>query len=177
MRTYIRDLTSGAAYFLTRNLKDRQSGLLIRHMDQLRIAYRKTQQYRPFELNAMVVLPDHLHLLMTLPDGDADYASRVSYLKSQFSRQIPLGESISASREKKGERAIWQRRYWEHRIRDDLDYQRHMDYIHFNPVKHGYAESSAAWPYSTFRRYVEWGVYAPDWAMSGDWEGVGELGE
>ena len=164
MRTYIRNRTDGASYFFTLNLLNRQSDLLTRHIEELRFAYRKTQHHMPFTLNAMVVLPDHLHLLLTLPDGDHDYAKRIKCLKGQFSRQIPKTEFVNESRANKGERGIWQRRYWEHRIRDELDYQRHMDYIHYNPVKHGHALRASDWLYSTFHQYALQGIYPLDWA-------------
>ncbi len=129
----------------------------------------------PVHIDAMVVLPDHLHLLLTLPDGDDDYAKRVSCLKGQFSRQIPKIEFVNESRTSKNERGVWQRRYWEHRIRDNLDYQRHVDYIHYNPVKHGHVSKPSDWLYSTFHKYVEQGIYPLDWAYDfiTDLEGIG----
>jgi putative transposase len=171
MRTYIRDRTDGATYFLTLNLLNRQSELLVQHIDELRIAYSNTQNSMPFSLDAMVVLPDHLHLMLTLPDNDNNYAQRVSCLKGQFSIQIPNIEWVNESRAGKGERGIWQRRFWEHRIRDDLDYQLHMNYIHYNPVKHRHVGAVKDWPYSTFHNCVRQGVYDLDWAV----DGVGEF--
>jgi putative transposase len=175
MRTYIRDRTDGATYFFTLNLLNRQSELLIQHINELRIAYRKTQHTMPFTLDAMVVLPEHLHMLMTLPEGDQDYPKRISCLKGLFSRQIPRSESVNESRTHKGERGIWQRRYWEHRIRDALDFQRHVDYIHYNPVKHGHAQQVRDWQYSTFHRYVREGFYSIDWAseICMEFDGIG----
>lgn len=176
MRTYIRDRTCGATYFITFNLLDRQSKLLTAHIEEFRIAYRRTQHSVPFELNALVVLPDHVHLMMTLPEGDDNCAKGISCLKGQFSSQLQKSEFINESRVNKGERGIWQRRFWEHRIRDELDYQRHMDYIHYNPVKHGHVLKVSDWAYSTFHRYVQQGVYPANWASGGltDFEGVGE---
>lgn len=167
MRTYIRDRTDGACYFFTLNLLNRKSDLLVRHIEELRFAYRKTQHHMPFILNAMVVLPDHFHILLTLPEGDHDYVKRITCLKGQFSRQIPKIEFINESRANKGERGIWQRRYWEHRIRDELDFQRHMDYIHYNPVKHGHALRASDWLYSTFHECIQQGIYPLDWAYEG----------
>ena len=115
----------------------------------------------PFSIDAWVVLPDHLHCLWTLPEGDADFATRWRLIKSGFARRLPRTEWCSASRTRRGERGIWQRRYWEHAIRDDRDFAGHM---HFNPVKHGYVSSPADWPYSTFRRLVQRGLYPPDWS-------------
>ncbi len=178
MRTYIRDRTEGATYFFTLNLLNRQSDLLIHHIDLFRIAYRKTQQAMPFTLDAMVVLPEHLHILMTLPEGDHDYPKRISCLKGLFSRQIPRSECVNESRAHKRERAIWQRRYWEHRIRDEIDFQRHVDYIHYNPVKHGHVKHVEEWQYSTFHQYTREGIYAIDWAsdICEDFYGIGDAG-
>jgi putative transposase len=99
-----------------------------------------------------------------LPDGDADYALRWRLIKGEFSRALPGGEEIFASRAHKGERAIWQRRYWEHTLRDEEDFERHADHIHFNPVKHDHASRVRDWPYSSFHRIVRYGVYPQDWA-------------
>jgi putative transposase len=112
----------------------------------------------------MVVLPDHLHTIWTMPDGDADFATRWRLIKSAFSRRLPAGERISNSRVAKGERGVWQRRYWEHTIRDENDFARHTDYIHVNPVKHGLVTQVRDWPYSSFHRMVKLGVYSEDWA-------------
>lgn len=112
----------------------------------------------------MVVLPEHLHCIWTLPDGDGDYKTRWALIKARFSRGIVVGEQRSASRIKRGERGIWQRRFWEHLIRDELDYAGHVDYIHRNPVKHGWAKRVGDWPNSTFHAYVRRGLYPTDWA-------------
>ena len=112
----------------------------------------------------MVVLPDHLHAIWTLPESDDDFATRWRLIKSTFSRQVAAGERISQSRISKGERGIWQRRYWEHTLRNEQDFERHVDYIHINPVKHGYVTRVGAWPYSSFHRMVKLGVYPEDWA-------------
>ena len=112
----------------------------------------------------MVVLPDHLHVIWTLPEDDANFATRWRLIKSRFSHAIPAGESVSNSRLTKGERGIWQRRFWEHTIRDENDFARHVDYIHINPVKHGLVTRVVDWPYSSFHRLVKLGVYPEDWA-------------
>ncbi|MGH6635770.1 MAG: REP-associated tyrosine transposase, partial [Gammaproteobacteria bacterium] len=104
--------------------------------------------------------------LWQLPPEDDDFPTRWRLIKARFSRAIDRGERISRSRQRKGERGIWQRRYWEQVIRDEPDYQRHMDYIHFNPVKHGYVQSVKDWPYSSFHRWVKRGMYSVDWAAS-----------
>lgn len=132
MRTYIRDRVKGGTYFSTINLLNRQSQLLTDHIEAFRRAYQLTKKNHDFELCAVIVLPDYIHMLITLAENSDDYAVIVANIKSHFSRQIPKldNEVINHSRSKKKERGIWQRRFWEHRIRDELDYQRHMDYIH-----------------------------------------------
>jgi putative transposase len=127
----------------------------------------------PFDLVAMVVLPEHLHCVLALPEGDADYPTRWKKIKANFSRALPKGEPRSASRVAKSERGIWQRRFWEHTLRDDDDLRRHVDYIHYNPVKHGHVRHVKEWPYSTFHRYVQRGVYPDDWAGDEPDEGGG----
>jgi putative transposase len=165
MRTYIRSRMPGGTYFFTVILAERKhNDLLIRHIETLREACRYVQQHHPFVITAMVVLPEHLHCLWRLPKGDADYPLRWRLLKTYFSRHIPDGELVSTSRQRKQERGLWQRRYWEHLIRDDADFHHHLDYIHYNPVKHGYVAKAADWPYSSFHRWVKAGVYTPDWA-------------
>jgi len=163
MTNYRRNFIAGGSFFFTVNLAERKSKLLTEHIDLLREAFRYTRTRHPFEIDAIVVLPEHLHTIWTLPPEDEDYAKRRRLIKSWFSRGIPKGERISQSRQDKGERGIWQRRYWEHTLRDELDYARHADYIHINPVKHGYVNSVSEWPYSSFHRYVGMGVYPADW--------------
>lgn len=164
MRSYIRDKSKGSTYFLTMTLLNRKSQLLTNHIDEFRQAYRLTKQNHSFELHALVLLPDHVHILITLAEDSDDYAIIIGNIKTHFSRQIPKlnNEIISHSRNKKRERGIWQRRFWEHRIREELDYQRHMDYIHYNAVKHGYVARLIDWPYSTFQKCVDDGFYASD---------------
>jgi putative transposase len=155
---------SEASYFFTVNLLDRRSRLLTEHIGLLRQAFHYARERHPFSIEASVVLPDHLHAVWTLPDGDADYALRWRLIKSAFSRGLPPSESVSNSRSSKGERGIWQRRYWEHTLRDENDFARHVDYIHFNPIKHGHVTQVADWPHSSFHRFVRLGVYPVDWA-------------
>jgi putative transposase len=163
MPNYSRTYMPGARYFFTVNLEDRHGAL--RLTDQalgLRSAFAYARARRPFDVEAIVVLPDHLHTIWRLPEGDADFSVRWSLLKGCFSRALEAGEPLSASRARKRERGIWQRRFREHVVRDETDLERHLDYIHYNPVKH--AASPAEWRYSSFRRFVEKGWYAPDWA-------------
>ena len=131
---YRRADVAGGTYFFTVNLAERKNTLLIEHFDKLRSAFYKTKKQHPFLLDAMVVLPEHLHAIWSLPKNDNDFAKRWMLIKSNFSRQLPKTERINRSRKTKGERGIWQRRYWEHLIRDEIDYQRHVEYIHYNPV-------------------------------------------
>lgn len=170
MTNYRRTHVPGATWFFTVNLADRRSRLLVDRIDDLRQALRYVQTRHPFRIDAMVVLPDHLHAIWTLPPGDDNYPLRWRLLKTWFSRHIPHGERRSASRVDKGERGIWQRRYWERLIRDETDLRSHIDYIHFNPVKHGHVLRAADWPYSTFHRYVAEGILPADWgiALGGD---------
>jgi putative transposase len=160
---YRRAQTAGASYFFTVNLANRQSDLLVREIETLREAIRVVKHAHPFIIEAMVVLPEHLHAIWKLPEGDADYPMRWSLIKSGFSRGLEKTELIRASRLKKRERGIWQRRYWEHQIRDELDFEKHADYIHYNPVKHGYVKRPVDWPFSTFHRYVKTGVLPKHW--------------
>ena len=138
MTNYRRNFVPGGSYFFTVNLTDRQSRLLTENIGALRTAFRYTRGRHPFTIDAIVVLPDHVHAVWTLPEGDCDFALRWRLIKSVFSRGVPAGERISQSRAARGERGIWQRRYWEHTLRDEGDFARHVDYIHYNPVKHGY---------------------------------------
>ena len=166
MPNYRRNRIPGGTYFFTVNLLERKSRLLIDNIDALRAAVRKVRATRPFHIDCWVVLPDHMHCIWTLPPGDVDYPSRWKAIKIAFAKSIPKTERLSAVRLAKGERGIWQRRYWEHTIRDDLDYTQHVDYLHFNPVKHGHVARVRAWPYSSFSRFVDAGVYPIDWAQA-----------
>jgi putative transposase len=163
MTNYRRNFVPGASYFFTVNLADRRSRLLTEQVDVLRSAFRDTRSRHPFAIDAIVVLPDHLHAIWTLPEGDSNFSVRWRLIKSSFSRELPPSEPISRSRAEKGERGIWQRRYWEHTLRDEADFARHVDYIHFNPVKHGHARRVSEWLHSSFHRMVRLGVYPADW--------------
>jgi REP-associated tyrosine transposase len=172
MADYRRNFIAGGTFFFTVNLRNRRLKLLTEHIDKLRAAIRETRSRHHFAIHAMVVLPDHLHAVWTLPEGDPDFATRWRLIKSAFSRNVPRGEALSASRAARGERGLWQRRYWEHTIRTEVDLTRHIDYIHIKLVKHGLVARVKDWPYSSFHRMVKSGVYPEDWA--GD---VGQTGE
>jgi putative transposase len=168
MTNYRRHLVPGGSYFFTVNLADRRLPLLTDRIDALRAAFRDTRARHPFTVDAIVVLPDHLHVIWTLPNGESDFAVRWRLVKATFSRGLPRGERIPLSRTRKGERGIWQRRYWEHAIRDEDDLARHAEYIHFNPVKRGHAGRVVDWPHSSFHRMVRRGLYPADWAGASD---------
>ncbi|MGA7485619.1 MAG: transposase [Xanthobacteraceae bacterium] len=176
MTNYRRNFIPGGSFFFSVNLEDRRSRLLTEHVEQLRAAFRYTQVRHPFKIEATVVLPDHLHAIWSLPQGDADFALRWRLIKSALSRALPRAESVSRSRHMKGGRGVWQRRYWEHTLRDEDDFERHVNYIHYNPVKHGHVVRIRDWPYSSFHRMVRLGVYPEDWAGDGR-DGGAEFGE
>ncbi len=165
MPDYRRAWHPGGIYFFTVNLLQRQgSDLLIRHIDLLRVIIKSVQQRHPFKIHGWVVLPEHLHCVIELPPGDMDFATRWRLIKMNFSKALPRTESLSPVHIRRGERGIWQRRYWEHLIRDECDYRAHKDYVHINPVKHGLVKCVADWPHSTFHRLVEEGTYPANWA-------------
>jgi putative transposase len=171
MTNYRRCRVPGGTFFFTVNLADRRRTLLTDHVDPLRNAFRDVRRAHPFTIHAVVILPEHIHCLWELPAGDSDYSTRWRQIKSAFSKALPKVERISASRAKKHERGIWQRRFWEHTVRDDADFAARFDYIHYNPVKHGWVKRARDWPYSSFHRSVQLGVYPLDWGG----EGVAEL--
>ena len=169
MPDYRRAWQPGGTYFFTVNLLRRKNNdLLTRHIGILRKVVIGVRRRHPFYIHGWVVLPDHMHCVMELPEGDADFATRWRLIKSDFSKRLPQTESRSAARVRRGERGLWQRRYWEHLVRDANDFAAHMDYVHFNPVKHGHCGRVVDWPYSTFHRWVRQGHYESDW-------GIGEL--
>ena len=149
MADYRRVFVPGATYFFTLNLQDRRSDLLVRHIGALRESWSDMRRAWPVDTLAAVVLPDHMHLVLALPEGDANYPARLRLFKSGFTRRLAEAEKSTG---RKGERRVWQRRYWEHMIRDEADLIAHVDYVHNNPVKHGYATSPDHWPFSTWHR-------------------------
>lgn len=161
---YRRAWHAGGTYFFTINcLQRKNNNLLVRHIDKLRQAILKVKNAHPFKIHSWVVLPEHMHCIVELPIGDSDFATRLRLIKMLFSRSISKDEYRSDVRKQRRERGIWQRRYWEHLIKDEKDYQAHMDYVHINPVKHGLVKQVKDWPYSTFHKMVEQGVYAQNW--------------
>lgn len=175
MPNYRRGNTPGATWFFTVNLLHRHGNdLLLREIDRLRECVARERARRPFSVLAWVVLPDHMHWIWRLPPDDADFPTRWRRIKTDFSRGLQANERRSLVRMARGERGIWQRRYWEHQIRDADDLIRHVEYIHFNPVKHGYVTRAKHWPHSSFRSFVERGTYPEDWGVSA---AVGLAGE
>ena len=151
MSNYRRSYLPGGCWFFTVNLQNRHSDLLTRHIDHLRAAIACAKRKRPFQINSWVVLPEHMHCIWTLPEGDSDYSGRWREIKKSFTRALAQNQ-------------IWQPRFWEHAIRNDEDYRRHMDYVYINPVKHRLVGRVSDWPYSTFHRDVRQGLYPEDWA-------------
>ena len=162
MVLYRRNYIEGGTFFFTLALKDRRSDCLTRYVSLLREALVAVKAKRPFSIEAMVVMPEHLHAIWTLPEGDADYSGRWRAIKSGFVRALAK-HGVQVARNTRGEADVWQRRFWEHTIRDERDLNRHIDYIHYNPVKHGYVESPAQWVHSSIHRFIEQGLLTDDW--------------
>ena len=163
MVLYRRHRVAGGTYFFTVTLKNRTLSLLVDHIDALRESVRCARQRKPFRIDAWVVLPEHLHALWTLPPDDDDYSGRWKLIKGRFSHLLakagaPIGKNP------RREYDLWQSRFWEHTIRDERDFERHVDYIHFNPTKRGLVSRVCDWSYSSFHRYVRLGLLPVDWA-------------
>ncbi len=155
MSNYKRIWVPGGTYFFTHNLCNRKnSDLLVRHIDLLRECVTKEKRRRQFQVIAWVVLPEHMHWLWRLPRNDDDFATRWRRIKTDFSLAIPDTEPLTETRLRRGQRGIWQRRYWEHQIRDERDRLAHIAYIHSNPIKHGYVQNTSDWPHSSFHHYA-----------------------
>ena len=159
MTAYRRLYIPGATYFFTASLQDPKSQALTERIDHLRAAFGATFNERPFWCDAMVVLPNHLHAVWTLPPGDSDFSTRWRLLKSRFSRSTGAICERSDSKRRKAERGLWQRRFWEHCIRDEADYWRHLHYCWKNPVLHGLVEKVEDWPFSSFHRDRRLGIF------------------
>jgi putative transposase len=171
MPQYVRLYEPGATYFFT-VLTHKRRPFLTSALGRrcLRAAWKEIGQELPFETLAVCLLQDHLHCLWALPEEDDDFSTRWRKLKTRFTRLFLTGGGIegprNASRKARGERGVWQRRGWEHKIRDMDDYVNHFDYIHFNPVMHGHVNYPEDWPWSTFHRYARMGWYDADWGKS-----------
>jgi len=196
MPHYVRPTVTGACVFFTVALADRGSRLLVREVGLLRDAVARVRAGRPFRIDAWVVLPDHLHAVWTLPAGDADFSGRWGAIKAAFTRsvrdsgRVGLHPTIgadgrrsvvgwnptlrSASKLRKGDAGIWQRRFWEHHIRDEADYANHVRYCWINPVKHGFVEHAADWPHSSIHRDIRRGMVEREWSGAAPDGDVGE---
>jgi putative transposase len=172
---YRRNLVPGGTYFFTVTLKDRRSSALVDHVGQLRSAFRKVRKAKPFVVDAIVVLPEHLHAILTLPLNDSDFPGRWKAIKAAFTHNVAKA-GLPIRRNARGEYDLWQSRYWEHTVRSEADFERCADYIHYNPVKHGLVSVPVAWKFSSLRRYIRVGILPPDWGGDGRSRG-GDFGE
>jgi putative transposase len=175
MVRYRRNLVPGGTFFFTVALADRRSSALVDHVGLLRAAFRQARNRSPFVIEAIVILPDHLHAILTLPPGDADFPGRWKSIKAAFTRGV-IVSGTAVPRDRRGEYFLWQRRFWEHTIRNDQDFERCANYVHFNPVRHRLVSSPVAWPYSSLHRYIRAGILPSDWGGDGreDDAGFGE---
>lgn len=168
MPEYRRARSPGATFFFTVNTNLRQPFLIdVDVRAALREGIERVRESMPFEIDAWVLLPDHLHCIWTLPDGDADFSSRWRIIKTIVTQhcgpRLNVDEILSDRRKRKNQSSLWQQRFWEHQIRDDADFARHVDYIHWNPVKHGHAKHTGDWPYSSLHRYIRNGLLPANW--------------
>jgi putative transposase len=171
---YRRNFVPGGTFFFTVALADRRSTLLTTSVAELRMAFHTVRGERPFDIDAIVILPDHLHTVWTLPDGDADFPLRWRRIKTVFTRTVMASGARFKPRDGGG-RILWQRRFWEHTIRDAADFSRHVDYVHYNAVEHGYVANTLDWPHSSLHRFVRNGILPADWGkVAGDDDGFGE---
>ena len=175
MVRYRRNFVPGGKYFFTVTLADRTSSALVDHVGALRMAFRIARQERPFTVEAIAILPEHLHAIWTLPSDDADFSGRWRRIKANFTHRL-VAAGVPVNRHRKGEYALWQRRFWEHTIRNEIDFERHADYVHYNPVKHGLVSRVCDWPYSSFHVYVKRGLLPVDWAGDAE-EATTDFGE
>jgi putative transposase len=171
MSYYRRSFVSGATYFFTIVTGNRAPIFNNeQNVSLLRGALRTVMDVSPFEIIATVILHDHMHFLWSLPEGDKDYSSRIGRLKIAFTRsfreRFPIHIPLSDSQDSKRESGLWQRRFWEHTIRDDNDFKAHLDYTHYNPCKHGYCKSPVDWPWSSFDKWVRLGEYDANWGLT-----------
>ncbi len=168
MPNYRRAFVPGGMYFFT--LKTERNAPVFSEISSVRLLgdiFREAIVKWQFTIEAVVLLPDHLHAIWSLPTGDASYSHRLAWIKKEFTKRYLAGggteQWVSSSRKQHRRRGVWQRKFWEHSLRDEVDFQKHFDYIHWNPVKHGYVNCPSAWPHSSFHRWVAKGVYPADW--------------
>ena len=169
MPNYRRTLIPGGTYFFTIVTHERRPWLILPHAREiLRAAVIETRKRLPFTIHAWVLLPEHIHCLWTLPEGDQDFSKRWALIKRSVSKHAchlvtREGGVEHHVRQRHRENPLWQQRFWEHAVRNDEDFKAHMDYVHYNPLRHGLVERVEDWPYSTFHRYVREGFYPRDW--------------
>lgn len=163
MVQYRRSRVSGGTFFFTVNLRDRRSTLLAQHAQALRGIVREVRAQLSFVIDAMVVMPDHWHAVWTLPPGDDAYARRIRLIKARFTRHL-VKTGTPLAKDTRGDYDLWQKRFWEHTVRDERDFEAHVNYVHINPVKHEYVARAVDWPHSTIHRYVKNGTLPTDWA-------------
>ena len=171
MSNYRRPAIAGGTYFITQVTYQRIPWLCSDlGRKALREAIAKVREKYPFEINAFVLLPDHFHCLWTLPEEDKDFSVRLrlikTYVTKHYGEQLGINAEVSLSRQKRKEKNLWQRRFWEHLIRDEQDYAVHCDYIHYNPVRHGLCSKAQNWQFSSIHRFIAQGLYPPDWGAT-----------
>jgi len=182
MPNYRRADFDGGTYVFTLVRYHRQKILCEPHVRKaLRKSIQNVRQANPFFINAWVLLPDHLHCIWTLPENDTDYSLRWAKIKRFVTKQcgtlLYREDLMKQSKKRRNESTIWQRRFWEHLIRDDQDMKNHMDYIHYNPVKHNMVKRVNEWPYSTFHRHCHNGIYSENWGTGYIDDNQSEYGE
>lgn len=182
MPEYRRLRTKGASYFFTVVTHQRQPILCLpKSLEAMRGVFRDVADRRPFQTDAWVILPDHMHVVWTLPEGDSDYSSRWAIVKKELTKHlrsvVDTNPASTSSRVRHRDGAVWQRRFWEHQIRDERDCRAHLDYIHFNPVKHGLARTPKDWQCSSFHKCVAQGTYEEDWGSDGTVELPQSIGQ
>nr|WP_082060301.1 transposase [Legionella hackeliae] len=165
-----REFYPGGTFFFTVTLKDRNSSILIENINCLTTAFRSVRNQIPFKTIALVVLPDHLHTLWELPKNDSNYSLRWRLIKTYFSKSL-INSGVLLSKNKRGEYSLWQRRFWEHRIRNEVDLTTHINYIHYNPVKHKLVNLASDWQYSSIHRYIRQGIISENWGGIRDLRG------
>ena len=166
MVLYRRVFQKGGIYFFTVTLRNRKSELLTKHVELLRQSFFETYTKHPFKIISIVIMPDHIHCIWELPENDAEYSKRWLLIKSKFSRKLHNKcQKIKANRG--GEYNIWARRFWEHLIRDEYDLEKHINYIHYNPVKHGFVDKPSSWKWSSIHRYIKEGLLPESWGSGG----------
>jgi putative transposase len=166
---YRRARTAGGSYFFTVVTHSRGNFLTNpSEVDLLRSSFRDVKEHHPFIIDAIVIMPDHIHTIWTLPKGDRNFSVRWSLIKSKFTRRCDETCKMTTDRSRiaRKEQPVWQHRFWEHQIRDETDFEHHVDYIHYNPVKHGYVKAPVEWPFSSFHLYVRRNIYPLDWGSS-----------